>query len=152
VWERCCHAKRLYELQVLSLKLLLLQFLDRTGTYAECCDDDNNSDSDRNSIESNSVLESKNDSGNNVDDSGNMITTARQKWSDNAKAKRALVGPFIEQLTRNLAGKTSYSLERCVCQLVSVKHLKVTPLTCCDVMCLAAKVTSSAVRWRVNSF
>jgi hypothetical protein len=91
--------------------LLLLHFLYRTGTYAECCDDDNLSDGDNNSSESDSVLESKSNNGNNVDDSGNMITTARQKWSDNAKAKRALVGPFIEQLTRNLAGTTSHSLK-----------------------------------------
>jgi hypothetical protein len=67
--------------------------------YAELDDDDDN-----HSERSNSDGESSNDDGNNVETIDNKSASDRQKWNNNAKAQRALVGPYIEKLTRNLEG------------------------------------------------
>jgi hypothetical protein len=70
--------------------------------YAELDDDDNDSDS--NNRDSDSDGESSNDSGDTVKTIDYKPASDRQKWNDNAKAQRALVGPYIDKLTRNIKG------------------------------------------------
>jgi hypothetical protein len=62
--------------------------------YAELYDDDNDSDS--NNSGSSSGGESSNDNDDTVKTIDNTPASDRQKWNDNAKAQRALVGPYID--------------------------------------------------------
>jgi hypothetical protein len=70
--------------------------------YAELDDDDNDSDS--NNSDSSSGSEISNDNGDTVKTIDDKPASDRQKWDDNAKAQRALVGPYIEKLTRSMKG------------------------------------------------
>jgi hypothetical protein len=76
--------------------------------YAELADDENDSDSknnDSNNSDSDSNGESDHDNDDTVEGMGSKLATLKQKWVDYAKAQRALTGPYIEQLTRDLKGK-----------------------------------------------
>jgi hypothetical protein len=72
-------------------------------------DNDNDSDSDDNSNESNSAESNNGGNDNNDKDIGDKLLTMKQNVSDNAKAQRALVGPYMAKLTRDMTGKQARS-------------------------------------------